>query len=339
MNILFLVIFSCAINHVVASKRKAPSSERQEGRLVPATKAPRLDVRVKAQEFSRMLQSDNWLMAGNIWEDADEGLKMGCAKCMISLKEDGLVRLAKRDPHIMSLVLKVIMSFADKPFTDRLFNRLNPHDSFLATNVAADVTVASKPDRFIYLLKRITDKACQGQAAQEGIAALFRYHATDRILPLIFELERGASQDQTLRNVVLEKIFISASRHVDDRIYWIKRLYYSPVITVETYSEALLHLYDLISFRRDCFFILLKNANRSDLEMVKKSDSYMRSPELQSLVHGALETIDTRATRSALGQVMVGAIKEFIKKCLQPHIASVLHSIVLDYIHPLELPY
>ena len=126
--------------------------------------------------------------ARKVFDSGNDELEKYRGKYLVAMKSSRLVKLinsARNDNK--QWMLQVILAHADQLLIDNLFAKLNI-PSHLLRDVANSADLACIPQRFIYLLGRITDKEDQEWAVEKGVGALFNRGKTECLIPLVSAL-------------------------------------------------------------------------------------------------------------------------------------------------------
>ena len=165
-------------------------------------------------------------------------------------------------------MLQVILAHADQLLIDNLFAKLNI-PSHLLRDVANSADLACIPQRFIYLLERITDKEDQEWAVEKGVGALFNRGKTECLIPLVSALCE-CPLSGNVDNVSIRKAFYLASNCPVEGKPFVECYFDHPAILAQNYSNALYASYKDDGQANELFKWLLDRADRRDLKVVKK---------------------------------------------------------------------
>ena len=339
MDLLLLILFSCIIHYTTGSEMGTGLGGKNDG-MASMDDKPIPAISASAQEFLEKLKAGGTLGAWQIFNGGDEGLKMECANSLTSLTDPELEKLAEHDIFVPILVFSVALAFASGIFVDRLFARLKLQDDYLAGHPCS-AELASNTVRFISVLKRIASEKARAKAVESGVRQLIEKNRSEHLVPLAIALEAETSFDPKLRDVALNAAFERASRRNHVQCIWIMRLYHNLAITPETYSDALAWAYYKSYLDEDIFALLLRNADRQDLEKIQREEDFgTKSTRFQETFNNALATFDpTKPSRSALREKIIADTKAAISGLLGSIFPTALHPTIIGYIHEWELPY
>ena len=155
---------------------------------------------------------------------------------------------------------------ADQNSVDEIFGGIKHWDGLFANCVAPDADLACNPDRFIYLLKRITNVFDQGIATQRGVITLFDRNQAGCFDALLTTLEKDTTINSSIVAAAKRQAFVVASAPEKSRAPFAMSLYADPAIDAETYARGMNGSLADWGLERGIFYWLLDNASRVDLE-------------------------------------------------------------------------
>ena len=225
-------------------------------------------------------------------------------------------------------MLQLLLVHANQPLIDQVFGTLRP-PNWILRDVADSAYVACVPQRFTYLLGRITDKEWQERAVIYGVNALFDAKRTECLDPLLTALGEGSFLSTDLEGIAIRQAFWSGSCLNDDSVLLVRRFSDHPAITSWYYSSALYSLYDIMGWTNKHFYWFLAKADRHDLQAVKGNDNfYWKGREFCNAVNQALQKTvspETRYERGRRGRVAM------INGTLESVIPTDLLTLIMDY--------
>ena len=186
-----------------------------------------------------------------------------------------VIELIKNIAHgsLKVWALETLLVHADQPLIDKVFDKLDFPDSFL-TSVASRVDLTCVPDRYVYLLKKITDKAKREEAVKGGVLALFQGSKTECLDPLISALESTPTWGTAVKNIAIRTAFNLAPDHGINQGVWAKRFFDHPAVSAVDYSHALYNAYKDWTPHNELFYWLVVRADRQDLEEVMRTSLF-----------------------------------------------------------------
>jgi len=273
----------------------------------------------EAQEFREAVQKGDVWTAWYVFIKGNDKLKECCGKHLVSLERSGLVELIKGAEDHKDWVLKVILVHADQSLINEVFAAIKPTNRDLCY-IACIVEVACIPNKFLYLLGRISDKGDQERALKSGVCNLISSNKTEYLDPLFFALQDETSLDPGLTNIAIRAAFHEVSCYTDDRSLYAKRLFDHSSISAKNYSDALYRSYYSGDPKKRLFHWLLARADHQDLEEARRNDEFSsQSSEFQVAVNEALE--DAVGTEARIGITLkrieiIASLKNVIPKDL-----------------------
>ena len=231
-------------------------------------------------------------MENSTWSFAhcDDDQKRLCSEYLISLGSGQLVKLINGTAYVIAL-LGIILLRANQEFIDRIFERVRLTERDLM-NVASKMDLACRPDKFISLLKRMTNRNYQRDAFANAVFALFKANKTKCVDALLSALENATFLDQAVKDVAIIDVFYQTSKFSNDpRASYAKRYHNHPTISAYYYSNAIYRSYRYGSPNYELFNWLLEKADHEDLKAVKSDNEFSTNSEkFQNAIEKALKT-------------------------------------------------
>lgn len=181
LNILHVALLLPIIYHVLASEDIAAGLNGQENSLEQGYNYQRFQKAIRENNIENVYKIF-------IFNSEDIELRKYCVDSLIKLKGlkiVGLIKDAKED--VKAWVLQIVLSQGDQLLIEEVLGKLNISNELL-TDLVIDANVACIPDRFIHVLRRITDKESQQEAIEKGIFGLYHGGRIECIEPLLSAL-------------------------------------------------------------------------------------------------------------------------------------------------------
>jgi hypothetical protein len=113
-------------------------------------------------------------------------------------------------------------------------------------------------------------------------------------------LSEGTLLNVDLENIAIRRAFSLAAEYPDGRTLIAKRLFDHPTISANNYSYALCYPHNNGDDTEELFSLLLKGADRQDLETVKSNEIVSsRQLEFQQAVDQALKDVSSEGRHEA----------------------------------------
>jgi hypothetical protein len=281
------------------------------------------------QSFREAVQGGDAFTAIKVFHGGNNELKRHCAMYLISLGSSELVDMIYNAHALIRIgLLQVLLVYASQQLLDEIFDALEFPNNILS-DVANNEELACTSQRFTYLLGKIPDKGEQEVAVENGVVILFAKNKAEYFDPLISALNEGTFLSKDLENVAIRYAFERAPLYQDDRIVHAKRFFDHPVISTKDYSGALYSSYNNGNKTKELFYWLLANADRQDLEAVKKNDMFSTwKSEFQDAVNHALQVVGSERRPGITRRRRVALMKE----ALIDGVPSALLDLIGEYI-------
>lgn len=320
MKLLHVILSLCVVNHIFASGDVVAELDEQDDSMSNAR---------DQLLFETSIMKDDMGAAIRVFRDGDSEVMEFCVKHLVKLGDPKLViELVNNIGYFdKSQSLRVFLAHADQPMIEDVLNELKPSNDILEL-IACNADLACQPDKFLYFLSKITDKATQEGACASGIYELFA-HRIECINPLLDALELQTSLSADLFNIAVRTTFKKAS-HIKGLEFWIRRFFDHPAVPATIYSDALYYFHDKEDPSNDDFYWLLARADFADLGQVifhPKLDIHKKPPEFQQAVYAALQVVGL-ATRPGMGRL---AIIEAIRNAIGALVPSALLNLIAEY--------
>ena len=151
-------------------------------------------------------------------------------------------------------------------FIEKVLDEIEFTDRDLA-EVASQYEQVCVPQQFIELVSRIQNGEIQAYAVRVGISDLFPGHI-DCIDPLLGALEDSTSLSKGVKDTTIQAIFNRAAYSRNSAL--VRRFCHHPAVTHEVYAEGIISSWTIYETENTVFPILLEEAERGDLEAVKR---------------------------------------------------------------------
>ena len=292
MNILYVFLLLCVIYPVFASVTGL-NKPQVTGKVVSIGDSPEEGM------FRSAIDKGDVEAAICIFNKGNDDQKECYGKYLISLGSKRLVGLIKSSEDYKYWLLSMIILYAKQDLIKEVFKEVEPSDLDLP-NIARNAGLACAPGMFMNLFERITDKNRQIEGVELGVLALFAANKAECFYPLLSALQSNASLDQEVKDRAIKEAFRDASLYpTDNRASSLVKDYFDhSVVLAGSYSYALYNSYRQGGSEHHLFNWLLKEADRGDLEAVKKEQDWeYMSKEFKEVINRALKTAKPKGTR------------------------------------------
>ena len=175
-----------------------------------------------------------------------------CIGYVIGLGTDKVVELINDTRYTKSWLLTLVLLYADDQFIDHVFNQATLSNIVLG-DTAWDASLACRPDKFIYVLKKIPRERQDHYLAR--VVELFEENRIECVEPLVSAIENEASFDQEWKDAIIKLAFIEGSKPAqDERSAFIMKYFDHPAVDAEAYALAMGCSFLGIKVSRNRFF-------------------------------------------------------------------------------------
>lgn len=212
------------------------------------------------------------------WSDRES--QEYCIGYVIGLGTDKVVELINDTRYTKSWLLTLVLLYADDQFIDHVFNQATLSNIVLG-DTAWDAFLACRPDKFIYVLKKIPREHQDHYLAR--VVELFEKNRIECVEPLVSAIENEASFDQEWKDAIIKLAFIEGSEPAqDERSAFIMKYFDHPAVDAETYAIAMGNsFFGDQSLKKPLFYRLLMGADKNDLARFKEEVRNLDLPDAE----------------------------------------------------------
>jgi hypothetical protein len=218
MNIFYVALLLCLVSHVYGSEVSGMRDDDKNSTLVSVEVDEDITKSRGAQLFREAVDGgDMWDAMMNVYYRGSDQLKKYCGKYLAQLEATKLVGFIKstKNDIVKGWILKVLLIYADLSLFDAVFGDAQAGKNVLK-HLAWSAELASKPDRFVYLLSKITDRSKQVLAVRNATYALVDGNKVTHVDGLLPALKKGKFLNEDLENIAIGYAFLRTSKYNDD---------------------------------------------------------------------------------------------------------------------------
>ena len=337
MKLLYVFLTLCVACYVFASEEVAIGLDKQVVPVLEAIDEDPIANNENTRCFREAIQDNDIDRAIRYFGISNYAEAEYCSLYLIKLgKPELITQLIRDSEHFNGLLLKQLLVHTEQPFIDTVLGGLKLSNELLES-VASRDAIMCMPDKYIYVLKKFTDKTAQKNAVKYGLSnSLFPQRKFECLGPMLTALGSGTFLNPDLENIAIRATFNEASCYCNDEgaADWAKRLFDHPAVSAINYSNALYHSYPTFYStknrvrRAQTFYWLLARADRIDLENVVRDSKFSGVlSEFQEAVNYVRGTVGLVARHGTTHRLRVA----YIQDAIGDHILEDLSKIISSY--------